>query len=108
MTSTGKPRRDLDTAAWKKLRQEILSDEPVCHWCKRAKATTLDHLVEVDRGGTNERGNVVPACHKCNSRRGAEYLAKKRAETLKNRKKIEKSQDFFGNENEKPDRKSVV
>lgn len=106
MTSTGKPRRDLDTAAWKKLRQEILSDEPVCHWCKRAKATTLDHLVEVDRGGTNERGNVVPACHKCNSRRGAEYLAKKRAETLKNRKKIEKSQDFFGNENEKPPRPS--
>jgi 5-methylcytosine-specific restriction endonuclease McrA len=76
-------------------RKQILSGEPYCHWCKRAKAFTADHLVEVDRGGSNDIDNLVPACHKCNSRRGAEYLAKKRNANVQNRKKIEISPNFF-------------
>jgi 5-methylcytosine-specific restriction endonuclease McrA len=70
-------------------RRLILEGEPHCHWCKRAKATEADHLVEVDRGGSNDIDNLVPACHKCNSRRGAEYLARKRNQTLSNRNKIQ-------------------
>ena len=95
-------------ADWIKLREEMLADRPVCHWCKRATATTLDHLLEVDRGGTNSPDNVVPACHKCNSKRGAEYLAKKRANQVAKRKNQKKSELFFENEKNKTDRKSVV
>ena len=76
-------------------RKQILSGEPYCHWCKRAKASEADHLIEVDRGGSNDIDNLVPACHKCNSRRGAEYLAKKRNTNVQNRKKIEISPNFF-------------
>ena len=61
-------RRDLDDPRYKAIRQAILADEPVCHWCRRAKATTIDHLIEADRGGGHNPENLVPACHKCNSR----------------------------------------
>ncbi len=44
-------RRDLDDPEYKRIRAEILADEPVCHWCRRAKASTIDHLIEADRGG---------------------------------------------------------
>jgi len=29
----------------------------------------MDHLVPVVRGGTSTRGNLVPACRECNSRK---------------------------------------
>lgn len=89
-------------------RKQLLEGEPYCHWCKRAKASEADHLIEVDRGGSNEMENLVPACHKCNSRRGAEYLAKKRNQTNANRNKIKIAQNFFDSEKQFTDRKSVV
>ena len=95
MTSKGKPRRDIDTAQYKAARIEFLQHHDVCHWCRRAKATTVDHLIEVDRGiDPMDITNWVPACHKCNARRGAEYLAKK-GQTKSQNAKIKKSQKFF-------------
>lgn len=44
----------------------------VCHYCHRKVAPqelTMDHLVPVARGGRSTRGNVVPACKSCNSRK---------------------------------------
>jgi 5-methylcytosine-specific restriction protein A len=42
----------------------------VCHYCQ-GKFTptelTMDHIVPVARGGTSTKGNVVPACKKCNT-----------------------------------------
>jgi hypothetical protein len=65
------------SAQWKKIRAQVLRDEPVCHWCKRRPATEADHLVELDRGGEPyERSNLVGACKPCNASRGSTYQAK--------------------------------
>ena len=57
----------------------------VCHYCGRqvgAKALTMDHVVPLIRGGRSVRGNTVPACKDCNSKKRSllpwewdEYLA---------------------------------
>ena len=39
-------------------RAALLADNPLCHWCKRAPATEADHLIEHDRGGTNDIDNL--------------------------------------------------
>jgi 5-methylcytosine-specific restriction endonuclease McrA len=44
----------------------------VCYYCRRPvgpRALTMDHLVPLGRGGRSVRGNVVPACKDCNSRK---------------------------------------
>ena len=46
----------------------------VCHYCGRqvgAENLTLDHVVPVARGGRSTRGNCVPCCKDCNSRKKA-------------------------------------
>ena len=43
-----------------------------CYYCRRKVAPadlTMDHLVPLVRGGRSTRGNVVPACKACNSRK---------------------------------------
>ena len=40
-----------------------------CAYCG-GKATELDHIVPVSRGGTHSRENVAPACRSCNARKG--------------------------------------
>ena len=43
-----------------------------CHYCgsKTAPAElTLDHIVPLVRGGRSTRGNCVPACKACNTRK---------------------------------------
>ncbi len=42
----------------------------ICHYCGDdvgAKALTMDHLIPLVRGGRSNKGNLVPACKKCNS-----------------------------------------
>jgi len=43
-----------------------------CHYCGRAfppRELTMDHIVPLVRGGRSTRGNCVPACKDCNSRK---------------------------------------
>lgn len=43
-----------------------------CHYCgKRVapKALTMDHVVPLVRGGCSTKGNVVPCCKECNSKK---------------------------------------
>ena len=54
-------------------RRTLLASHPICVWCNVRKATTADHVLEVDRGGDHSLNNLVPACHTCNSKRGAQY-----------------------------------
>ena len=45
-----------------------------CHYCHRvvgAAELTLDHVVPVSRGGRSTRGNCVPCCRDCNSKKKA-------------------------------------
>lgn len=60
--------RDLRQSQWWKRRIE----QGVCYYCRRrvgARALTMDHLVPLGRGGRSIRGNVVPACKDCNTRK---------------------------------------
>jgi len=43
-----------------------------CYYCGRQfppRELTLDHIVPLSRGGRSTRGNCVPACKECNSRK---------------------------------------
>lgn len=62
------------------IRQEkrlaiYLRDGCACVWCGDAVETgaqlTLDHLVPAIKGGSNHESNLVTACARCNSSRGA-------------------------------------
>ncbi len=66
-------------ADWKRIRLQVLKDEPICHWCRKAPSTEADHLLEIDRGGDNSRDNLVGSCRPCNAARGARYVNKKKS-----------------------------
>lgn len=60
--------RDLRRSQWWKRRL----GRGRCHYCGRStppRELTMDHVVPIVRGGTSERGNVVPCCKQCNSRK---------------------------------------
>lgn len=65
----------LNSAAWLKLRAQVLADEPLCRMCAAAgyttPATDVDHI---DNGAgdytdDNSRDNLQPLCHECHSRK---------------------------------------
>ena len=59
-----------------KMRQEIWhAQNGLCHYCAKAipssAQATFDHKKPKSRGGTSQRENLVVACSKCNSTKGA-------------------------------------
>jgi len=46
-----------------------------CAYCG-AVADTVDHVVPLERGGTNWPANLRPACRSCNSSKGDKHLGK--------------------------------
>jgi 5-methylcytosine-specific restriction endonuclease McrA len=60
--------RELRQSPWWKRRIAA----GVCFYCRRRverAALTMDHIVPLGRGGRSVRGNVVPACKDCNTRK---------------------------------------
>jgi len=60
--------RELRDSQWWKRRIST----GICYYCRRQvghNALTMDHLVPLGRGGTSIKGNVVPACKDCNTRK---------------------------------------
>ena len=60
--------RDLRRSQWWKRRLGCGR----CHYCGRStppRELTMDHVVPIVRGGTSQKGNVVPCCKECNSRK---------------------------------------
>lgn len=57
----------------------------ICYYCGSTvppRKLTMDHVVPLSRGGKTTKGNVVPACKECNTRKSRlvpvewkEYLA---------------------------------
>lgn len=44
----------------------------LCYYCKKSvspKKLTMDHIVPISRGGMSTKGNVVPCCKTCNTRK---------------------------------------
>jgi 5-methylcytosine-specific restriction endonuclease McrA len=70
--------------AYRKLRPIVLAEAdglcqirgPTC----TVIATTVDHVVPLDQGGTHDRWNLRAACVKCNGRGAAAITNAKRAE----------------------------
>jgi 5-methylcytosine-specific restriction endonuclease McrA len=55
------------TQWWKRKRAE-----GVCYFCGNKvppKELTMEHVVPIIRGGTTSKGNIVPACKECNSKK---------------------------------------
>lgn len=60
--------RDLRSSQWWKRKKSA----GICHYCHqkfRPSDLTMDHIVPLSRGGKNNKGNVVPACKACNSKK---------------------------------------
>jgi len=60
--------RELRASQWWKRR----CAKGQCHWCRQpvpARELTMDHIVPLARGGKTTKGNVVPACKTCNTKK---------------------------------------
>lgn len=60
--------RELRRSQW--WRNRIAAG--LCHYCGKQFAPaglTLDHVVPLVRGGRSTRGNCVPSCKECNTRK---------------------------------------
>jgi hypothetical protein len=88
-----------NTKQWREVRRLVLEEDGDCHWCrlhgKRTKATQVDHIVELDRGGDPyDRSNLVPSCASCNSSRGATFVNNKTAQRIQSRNKATQNVSF--------------
>lgn len=45
-----------------------------CGYCRVAIGDTLDHILPLFRGGTNDKNNLLMACRSCNSSKGAKTI----------------------------------
>jgi hypothetical protein len=84
------------TKRWKEVRRLVLEEDSDCHWCrlkgKRTKASQVDHIVELDRGGDPyDRANLVPSCASCNASRGARFVNQKTAQRIQRRNEASKT-----------------
>lgn len=74
-------RKHYNSSQYKMNRLKILHrDDFTCYYCKR-EATTVDHVIPISKGGTNEESNLVAACKTCNSAkrdRGVSFLSKRK------------------------------
>ena len=60
--------RELRQSPWWKRRRAI----GICHYCGKKfspRELTMDHLVPLVRGGRSTKGNLVPACKECNTKK---------------------------------------
>jgi len=59
-----------NTRLWMKIRESILiRDAHTCQYCGN-DADTVDHVVPISKGGTDEPDNLVASCKRCNFRKG--------------------------------------
>ena len=92
-------RADLQSREYAKARRAFLQswDAP-CHWCNRAPAVEVDHVIPVDAGiDPKDQANWVGACKSCNAKRGADYLNQRRkvATAARNKAIGNKARGFF-------------
>jgi 5-methylcytosine-specific restriction endonuclease McrA len=60
--------RELRNSQWWKRKKAA----GICYFCRGKfppKELTMDHLVPIIRGGKSTKGNLVPACKECNSKK---------------------------------------
>jgi hypothetical protein len=77
---------------WAALRKIVFArvfehTDPHCLYCRtHGVPLVLDHALPVSRGGSNHPANLLPACERCNTSKGAktfaEYMAWRKARGL--------------------------
>ena len=88
--------RELRASQWWKRK----CAKGVCHWCGEKTAPqdlTMDHVAPLSAGGKSTKGNLVPCCKRCNTKKHslsvvqwARYLEEVR------KKKVRGSDDSSG------------
>ena len=69
--SSQSARANGGTRAWSKIRERILiRDGYCCQYCGSEDATTVDHVLPISKGGTDDPDNLVAACTRCNYSKG--------------------------------------
>ena len=58
-------------AAWRRLREVVLSEEPVCRICGERASVICDHITPKAEGGTDDRGNLEGVCRPCSDAKTA-------------------------------------
>lgn len=53
-----------------KTRKKVRNRDELCCWCKKNRATTVDHIFPISRGGKNTLRNLVGSCQPCNAFKG--------------------------------------
>lgn len=77
-----KRRLSLDSAAWKRLRAQVLAEEPLCRWCLArgllVASTEVDHIKDSreDYSDDNSRDNLTAMCNPCHSLKTAASMGK--------------------------------
>jgi len=60
---------------WRRLRDEVLRDAPLCVECDRIGrvelAVEVDHRIPLALGGSNDRTNLQPLCRACHTAKTA-------------------------------------
>lgn len=56
-------------AKWRKLSKQLRQSQPWCSWCGSAADLTVDHILPLVYGGTNDLVNLRVLCRSCNSTR---------------------------------------
>jgi hypothetical protein len=66
----------LSQTEWNKIRKAIIDrDGTACSYCGADTGNpTVDHIIALARGGTNDFSNLTVACKSCNSSKGAKSL----------------------------------
>ena len=67
-----KLRGNLAYSVTKKELKKLYSSP--CAYCKSNEKISIDHVIPIARGGTHSIGNILPACSKCNSSKGAKTI----------------------------------
>lgn len=49
---------------WQRLRMRY---DGLCAYCHHRSGDTRDHVIPINRGGSDYIGNILPACRTCNS-----------------------------------------
>lgn len=63
--------KEFSTKDWKSLIERY---EGCCAYCGCSGVMTMDHVVPLTRGGRHSVGNIVPACHSCNSSKNNRFI----------------------------------
>lgn len=84
---------------YRKKRKLILKrDNHICTYCGQ-EATTVDHIIPLSKGGTDDDDNLTSACTTCNygkkNKDPLKFAEKKFAEQIT---KIKKNNGFFGHD----------